>query len=449
MKKLPIYCLSGAAITLAMLACQSCCYAVTLDECINIALGNNASIRAATERIQAARAAIKEAQSAYYPMIGASAAYARTDNPPQAFMMLLGQRRASLQSDFNNPSDTENTALSLGLKYCLFDFGRRGLDNEMARGGAEISRLVLLGLQNDLIHQVTQGYYAVLQADAFVVVHEDTVLALQESLRVANELVKSGRTLKSDALNLEVQVAQAKDELIRSRNGVKLALAALNTAMGVNLASLSNMPDKVAEPDIKPSESNNFDAVRNRPELQAAYKMAEVQQAALEKSRRQFWPTINAFGSADWNSDVSFDLQQSYFAGITAEVSIFDGFRRSAAVAGASAKKRAAEAEAQKTADNLRLDLTSASIQVVDAWERLEVMRTIIESAEEALRITQQRYQEGAADIPELLTAQTGLTGTHARNAAALYDYLTAISNLGRARGELVQRYAKDEQYGK
>jgi len=414
-----------------------------------MALNNNPNVRAATERIQAARAAIREAQSAYYPMIGASVTYARTDNPPQAFLMMLNQRRASLQSDFNNPSDTENLALNLGLKYCLYDFGRRGLDTDMARGAAEITRLVLKGLQNDLIQQVTQGYYSVLQADAFVSVRADTVNDLQESLRVANELVDSGSALTLDVLNLEVQVAQARDELIRSRNGVKLALAALNTAIGSNLASASNMPDKVEQPQSRPEESNDPEAIRERPELQAARRMAEVRQAALDKSRREYFPTLNAFGSADWNSHASLDFQPSYFVGISAEVTLFDGFRRNAAVDAAAAMERVAEAEERRTADNLRLDLTSASIQILESWERLEVARKSIASAEEALRITQERYREGVADIPQLLTSQTGLTGTRARNVAALYDYLTAVSNLERAKGELIKHFDKDEEKGK
>ena len=38
-----------------------------------------------------------------------------------------------------------------------------------------------------------------------------------------------------------------------------------------------------------------------------------------------------------------------------------------------------------------------------------------MESAEEALRITRERYEQGAADITELLTAQFGLTDTRTR----------------------------------
>lgn len=418
--------------------------AVTLDECILATLRSNPDVRAATERVQAATAALREARSAYYPMLGASAAYARTDNAPQAFMMMLNQRNVSMQSDFNHPLDTDNLALSVGAKYRLYDFGRRGFDNDMARGGAEISQLVLRGLQNDLIHQVTRGYYSVLQAGAFVTVQEEAVKTLEESLRVANERLKAGGAVKSDVLNLDVQLAQAKEDLIRARNGVKLSLVALNTAIGTNLVDSVNIPIKVAPPEAKPSENEDMNAIQNRPELQAARQMAEIQRAALRKSKRQYWPTVNAFGSMDWNSDVSTDFEQSYIVGVAAEVDLFDGFRRGAAVSGARAQKRAADAEVEKAASNLRLDLTSASLQAGEAWERLDVARKSIENAEEALRITQQRYEQGAADLPELLTAQMGLTGTRTRNVAALYDYLIALSNLDRARGQRIAGYVTD-----
>ncbi len=419
--------------------------ASTLDDCIAIALRANPDVRAATERVQAARAALNEARSAYYPMLGGSATYARTDNPPQAFMMMLNQRSVSLQSDFNNPPDTDNIALGLGLKYRLFDFGRRSLDTAMARDGAAISQLVLQGLQNDLIHQVTRGYYSVLQASAYVAVQEESVQTLQESLRVANERVKAGGAVQTDVLNLEVQLAQANEDLIRARNGVRLALAVLNTAIGSNLVGTVDMPAAVDLPADRPPEREDPAVLQNRPELEAARKGATVQQAAVQKARKQYWPTLNAFGSVDWNSDVSSDFERSYLVGVMAEVDLFDGFRRRSATAGAQAQARAAEAEVSKAANSLALDLTAASIQAGEAWERLEVARKSIANAEEALRITRERYQQGVANLPELLTAQVGLTGTRARNVAARYDCLTALSNLQRARGELVRKYAAKE----
>ena len=182
--------------------------------------------------------------------------------------------------------------------------------------------------------------------------------------------------------------------------------------------------------------------MENRPELKAAKANAEIQRKAWKKAQRDYYPTLSAFGSSDWDSDVSTDFQQSYFVGVVAEWDVFTGFRRSAATKSAKANADAARAEEDKARNNLRLDLKQAILQTKDAWERLNVARRSVDSAEEALRITRERYQQGAADLPELLTAEVGLTGTRTRDVAAYYDYLTAQSNVARAKGESADAFS-------
>ena len=433
----------GIPVFLALLAAgRPAARAVTLDACIDEALRANPDVRAAAERVLAARAAVREARSAYYPVLGGSASYARTDNPPQAFFMRLNQRQASLQSDFNNPPDTDTLALSLGAKYRLYDFGRRGLGVAMARGGAELARLALEALRNDLVHQVTRGYYSALQARAFVAAQEESVATLEESLRITRARVEAGSAVKSDALSLEVQLAQAREGLVGARNGVRLAVAALNTAIGTNLAEAAGLAACEEPRDARPPEREDECVLQDRPELRAARQAAAVARADADRARRSALPVLNAFGSLDWNAEQASDWERSYSFGVAAETDFFDGFRRSAAASGARARLRAAEAEVEKTAGALRLDLSSACLRAGEAWERLEVVRLAIRSAEEALRLTRQRYELGAADLAELLNAQAGLTGTRTRHAAALYDYLIARSDLERARGRLAARAA-------
>ena len=62
--------------------------------------------------------------------------------------------------------------------------------------------------------------------------------------------------------------------------------------------------------------------------------------------------------------------------------------------------------------------------------------RKSLETAEEARRIVQEQYEQGAADIAILLQTQVGVTAMQTRHAAAQYDFLTALANLQRAKGE-------------
>lgn len=415
----------------------------TLEMCIRTALAKNPETEAALRRVESARAAMKQAESAYYPWITLAGSYLRSDNPPQAFMMELNQRKASLQSDFNNPGDTGDTRLSAGAKWRLFDGGRRGADRGMAKSGMEAYAAGLAAVQNELIYQVTRGYYSVLQAEAFRQVQQETVQSLEASLRVANERFNAGSVVKTDVLNLDVKLAQAREDSIHAGHGLQLAIAALNTAIGEDLVGpegLGKPPDMNVLPVFQAASETDVD---NRPELKSLQHAAAARQAAYTRAVRDYVPVVNVFGELDWDSGGLNDFQNSYTAGIVAEWDVFSGFRTLQAVREARASLAVAQAELATARNRLRLDLKQANLQVRDSRERIGVTAKSVESAAEALRITSERYRQGSADITELLTAQVGLTGIRTRDVSAHYDYLTALANVDRAQGELVKKYQK------
>ena len=216
----------------------------TLEDLIAAALKKNPTAQAAALRVDAARAMIKQARSAYYPRVSVSGSYAKSDNPTQAFMMTLNQRQLDMQDpnfDPNDPDDTDNYRLSVGVKYRIFDGGLRRKQIDMAKLGRNAADYRLWSTQNELIHQVTQGYYSVLQAQDFVEVQKESVKSLRENLRIAIERFKAGSAVKTDVLNLEVKLAQAREDLILAENGTQLAIAALNTAIGDDLVTTQGL----------------------------------------------------------------------------------------------------------------------------------------------------------------------------------------------------------------
>jgi outer membrane protein TolC len=410
---------------------------VDLDGCVAAALEANPDLQAARSRLDAARAALRETASAYYPQIGVSGNWARTDNPPQAFFMQLNQRQASLQKDFNQPDDTENQRGSAALQWRLMDGGRREADRRTARNTSESADHMLAAVRNDLVYQVNRAYYSVLKARAFVGVRTQEVASIEENLRVANERLKAGGAMRTDVLNLDVVLSQAREELIRARNGLSLAVAALNTAVGKDVltdADVAGLDSGVK--DIQPPSGLTHD-IDGRPELRAAGSQSQAMDAVLDRARREYMPVLSAMGSLDWDSDDWGDFERSYFVGAVAELNLFDGFRTRSGVARARANASAARADQDKLRQALRFDLKQAVLGEQEAWERLGIAGKSMASAEEALRLTRERYRQGAADIAELMMAQVGLTATASRELAARYDYLLARSNVARACGEI------------
>ncbi len=426
----------GCALLLATPAAR----AVTLDEAVQAALANSPTLQAAESRIGSARAMLRQARSYYVPSVGVSATYAASDNPIQSFMMQLNQRTLNMQDPAfnpNDPDDTDNLRLSLGAQWRVFD-RQRDAGKHMARYGAEASAEAFAAARNQLVHEVTRGFFGVLQAKAFGEVQAESVKSIEESLRIARERFEAGSAVRTDVLNLETQLAQANEDLIRARNGLHMAIAALNAGIGAELVGADTIQSPgTADLEAPPPQCTNPEAYEDRPELRAARLMRKVKQQDLAKARGGYVPTVSAFASYDLDSDVSSDFEGSYMAGVIAEVNLFDGARTRAGVQAAQAELDAAQADEQQARLNLRLDLQQAFLGAQEAWERLNVVRKSLETAKEAQRIIQEQYQQGAADISLLLQTQVGVTAMQTRSVAAQYDYLTALSNLKRAKGEL------------
>ena len=414
--------------------------AVTLDDAVAAALENSPTLQAAEARIDSAQAMLQQAKSYYYPSLGLSASYTRSDNPIQAFMMQLNQRQLNMQDPAfnpNEPEDAENVRGSVGAQWRLFDLQRAAGQN-MARLGTEAGAQAFAAARNQLVHEVTRGFYGVLQAQAFADVQVEAIRSIEESLRIARERFEAGGAVKTDVLNLETQLAQANEDLIRARNGAQLALAALNAAIGADLVTA----DTIAAPAeaalaAPPPKCTNPQAYEDRPEFRAALLMRQIKEQDVRKAQGGYAPTVSAFGSYDLDSEDASDFQDSYVVGVMAEINVFDGARTRAAIRAARADLAAARADEEKARLTLKLDLQQAFLGAQEAWERLEVVRKSLETAREARRIVQEQYQQGAADIALLLQTQVGVTATETRAAAARYDYLTALSNLKRAKGEL------------
>jgi outer membrane protein len=409
--------------------------AVTLEEALNAARENSPTVEAAVRRVEAASASVVEARSAYYPTVTLGGTYTLTDNPPQAFFMNLNQRQANVQSDFNQPDDTDNLRLSTGLKWMLLDGGQRGLSRRLAALREMASSDQLQAARHELTYQVTRAFYFLEQARKNVVVQEATVERIKESLRIANERFEAGAALKTDVLHLEVQLSEATENLIRARNATRLALSALNNAIGTDLVAettsltmpgLDPLPILPKRGDFEPEQ---------RPELAAMLKMEEAGRLEERRAFRERMPTLSAFGSVDWDSEAASDFEQSYFAGAALEWDIFTGFRKDARIAAARASSLEQEARRRDLENQLTLELEQAYFNAAEALQRIEATRRSVASAAEAYRITRTRYEEGAADITELLTAQVGQTAMETRNLNATFDYLIALANLQRASG--------------
>ncbi len=419
-------------------------YAVSVEDCVEAALNHNPGLQAAEHRVQAARAATMQARAMYYPTFFVSGNLTRTDNPTQAFMMQLNQRTldfGSLALDPNHPDDTDNLRLSSGVRYQLYDGGTRAAQRRMAQRGVEAGAHAVEAVRNELTFVVIEGYYRALHMRAFVDVQEEALISMKESLRVARQRHEAGAITITDVLNLEVQVAQAREAWLQSQHAFAAAVNVLNTAIGFDFVepdALLHMDEMdIPEPPDHVSPEELAKQINLHPAFQAARSMQHMRRDDVDRARSRRNPAVNLFGSLDWDSDVNSDFERSYLIGIATEWNIFDGGQRRGDVLQTRAQHAEAVANTEEVRLHLTLDWTQADLRVRDALERLAVTQASEKTAEKAWAVTREQYHAGAATLADLLTAQSSWTSMRARRTAAHYDYLVALADRARANGTL------------
>lgn len=413
---------------------------LTLERALALAWERNPDLRAAEERIGAARARLDEAASAFYPQLGVRVSYVRTDNPAQAFGMIVAQRGFGPGIDVNDPGAIRNYRSELYGAVNLFRGGQDLHAREAARHGLEAAELERRALRNALAEAVTAAYYALRAAQEHVGVTEVSVQAVESELAEAQERFAAGALLKSDVLSLEVRRATAQEARVRARNAVEHA----RTGLRILLALSPDDPVEVdpGGPEPGPPVPEDFgealaQALRDRPELRAMAKMLEVRRSELAAEKASFLPRVDVFGAYGQDSETfEFDRDQdNWTIGVAVELDLFSGFRKSARVRGSERRWAEARALQEKVRLQVEQEVKSALLALQEARERAVVTGTAVAAAEEALRLVREQYRAGAATVTRYLEAEAALADARSRSIAARFDVRRGEAGVRKAIG--------------
>lgn len=413
---------------------------LTLEEAIALALERNPDLRAAAARIAEAGARVREATSAFLPGVEGRLSYARTDNPAQAFGMIVSQRRFAPTLDVNDPGATENFRPEIVGSISLFRGFSDWHSREAATLGLEAQRLEREAIENALRSAVTQTFFAVLSAEEEVTVAQASAEAVSAELKLTKERFERGAALKSDALSLEVRLTEAEEASVRARNAVLVAKAGLRSLLGLERTAsleLARPPAGGRPPEVAAPEEAVERALSARAEIQAAERLVLLRSAELLAERGAYLPRLTAFASYGQDArDLELSRQvDSWTLGVEMELDIFSGFRTSARVAAAEARVREAREAVRRARLAVEEEARAAFAALAAARERVRVTEAAKARAEEALRLVREQYQAGTVPVTRYLEAEVGRADARFRSVAARYDLERAAAALRKAMG--------------
>lgn len=404
----------------------------TLEQAIRHALTNSPDARIAQHRIVAAQAGLNQARAAFSPQLQFQSSYLRTDNPMLVFGSILNQRSFSSSLDFNDVPDTDNVNVRGLLTMPLYAGGRNVATRDAAQANTQAARMEAAAVNNALEFEVARAFHTVFKTREFIAATVAGVRAFETNLALANRRFNVGTLLKSDLLDVEVRLAQAREEAVRARNAHALALRALRDLLGIEQGELELAEVAPASGNAVP-ESGDF---RSRAELAASAQKIRAAEADIRRASSGYQPRVSAFGSLNQDYGPRTDGSgQSYTAGVMLEWDLWDGQLTRAKRQEARANLDTAREQERKLRLALDLELEQARLALRDASERLAVTETAVAQAAESVNLTRVRFEQGIALSTQLIDAETALLAARVRRAEAEADQRIALAAVRKAHG--------------
>jgi outer membrane protein TolC len=403
---------------------------LTLDRAVALALKMQPDVLAAKGTVEMNSARKRQAESAFWPQISASAGYSRVQ-PAGTSSAVRG-----LGASTSHSYDQYSTGAS--AQQMLFDFGRTWNQVSIQGRNVEASVSDLSGTENQVVLNTKQAYYNLLRAKRNRSVADETIRQYQQHLNQAKAFYEVGTRPRFDVTKAEVDLSNAKLNMIRSENAVRLAVVSLNNAMGIPDAQEYEVEDSLS---FRKYDITLQDAVATayaeRPELASINARRKAAEESVSLAKKGYFPILTGNAAWSWAGENTgqFASGDGWNAGVSLSIPIFSGFLTKNQISEAKANLYVLTENEESIRQGILFEVQQNFLGLVEAEERIAVAELTVRQATENYEIASGRYNAGVGNPIEVTDAEVALSNAKTSHIQALYDYRTAVAGLEKAMG--------------
>ena len=389
-----------------------------LERCVEIALKKQPNIIAAMNTVSINQSRVGQAKANYYPQIDLSSGYSKS-------------------SPFSSASSRSSDEYSSGvsLKHNIYDFGKTTTRVEIQRLNLDSSRLDLENVSDQIVFNVKQAYYRVLQAKRNRDVAEEAVRQFKKHLEQAKGFYEVGTKPKFDVTKAEVDLSNAKLNLIKAENAIKVSRVILSNTMGMPDAPEYSLVDNLTfvRYDVTLEDMLKM-AYRQRADLRSILIKKKAAETSVEISKKDYYPTLS--GNAAYSRvGERFPLEDGWNVGMTISFPVFSGLSTGYQVEEAMGNLNVLKANEEALRQGVVLEVQQAYLNLKDVEERIPTAELIVKQAEENLEMANGRYAAGVGNPIEVTDAEVSLSNAKTAYIQSLYDYKATRASLEKAMG--------------
>jgi len=390
---------------------------LNLNKCLDIALKKHPQIIAAMNSLDVYKSRVGQSKSDYYPQIKWNSDLSRTSLPGKS------------------PVSNEYSS-SVSLNQNIFDFNRRGTQVDIQRLYLDSSRADLNDVMSNIKLGVKEAYYELLRSQRKRDITAETVKQFEKHLKTAKGFFDVGVKPKFDVTKAEVDLSNARLNLLKAENVVRIALVTMNNAMGMPDAPPYDVVDDVvyqkSSLDLGECLGKAYIA---RPDLQSLLLKKEAAQRALELAKKDYYPVLSGKAGYGWSGD-DFPLQSGWNIGATLDLNLFTGYSTKYKINEAMANLEVLRANEKERRQTIRLEVEQSYTNLQEVPKRILTAEITLRQAEENLDLAEGRYNAGIGDPLEVTDALVAQSNAKTALFGELYDYKIAEAKLEKAMGD-------------
>jgi outer membrane protein len=389
---------------------------LTLQQAQQLAIKNHPKITEAELISLASRQAVRETQSAYYPIVTGEATAAGGASPGNT-RLAAGSLPASRILD--------READGVNVSQLITDFGRTANLTASSKMQARAQEQNAVATRAEILLAVNSAFFGTLQAQSILEVAKQTVETRRFTRDQVSQLMKSQLKSGLDLSFAQVDFESAKLLLAGANNDLKASLANMANVLGqrqeVNYHLIDEpVPSAAISDDMKLVAT----ALENRPDLLQLRFSADAAKRFARAEKELNYPTLNAEGVAGYVPLHDAYMQNNYFgAGANLSLPIFEGFLFDARKKEADLRAKASTEAVRDAEDNVIRDVRIARLNYDYAAEKLTLTAQLLASAKQAFELAQARYKVGSSSIVELSQAQLNETEAEIAQSKAKYEF--------------------------
>lgn len=402
----------------ALLPAKGSCAALSLDEAIETALAQNTSLKVTKKGEATAEAKLRQAQGNNGVSVSASDSLSTSKNTD------------SQRSDSNS--------LHLSGSLPIYSGGKNQANIKSGEIGLDTARLATERGQEDLKLSVIKAYYDALEAKKTIQVDQESVDNYQAHLTNVQQLYSAGSKAKIDVLRSSVELANARQTLIKAENAYEVKLANLRNYLNIDreepLTLTTDFAYEGFSTDLGEAIAYAYD---NRKDLLSDAYVVEQKELAIQAAKAGFLPSVDLSLGVGQSNDFhpSSDSTRNWSAGVGVSWNIFDSGVTRAQVDEAEVARDVAKLTLAKDRETVDLTLRTAYYNMREAEERFNSTGEAVQQAEEDYYIAKEKYRAGEGLMLDIIDAQLALSTAKLNSISAQYDYARYKAEVENAMG--------------